>query len=50
MQIIKMKIPETNLDKLFKSVDMRLRKYKPLTSAEVQKEIEAYRREKRKIQ
>lgn len=46
----KMKIPETNLDKIFKSVDMGLGKYKPLSSAGIQKEIEAYRRKKRKNQ
>lgn len=46
----KLKIPKSNLDQIFKTVDMRSRKYKKLTEADVQKEIEAYRREKRKHQ
>lgn len=45
----KIKIPETPLDKIFENIDMRAKKYKKLTQAEIQKEIEAYRREKRKI-
>lgn len=43
---IKMPRIETNLDKIFKRIDSRL-KHKRITMAEVQKEIEAYRREKR---
>ena len=43
----KIKVPPmTSLDKIFKRIDTRSKYYRKLTTKEIQKEIDAYRREK----
>jgi len=45
----KIKVPpmEIGLDKIFKRIDARSKHYSKMTVKEIQKEIDAYRREKR---